>query len=98
MNAICKSTLSLALLAASRAFAQQPDPLTQFEVQGHVYEPQPIPPTDARIGKLSLPSGFHIHRFAEGLDNPRMLAVADDGAVYVTQRRPGTLVMLRDLD
>jgi hypothetical protein len=27
-----------------------------------------------------------------------MIAVANDGAVYVTQRRPGSLVMLRDLD
>ncbi|MFC4308864.1 hypothetical protein ACFPN2_07205 [Steroidobacter flavus] len=35
---------------------------------------------------------------AEGLDNPRMQAVADDGTVYVTQRTPGNLVMLRDTD
>jgi Raf kinase inhibitor-like YbhB/YbcL family protein len=99
MNCICTHALTLVLLLTSAsAFAQQPDPLTQLEVKGHVYEPQAIAPTDQRIAHLALPDGFHIHRFAEGLDNPRMLAVASDGSVYVTQRRPGTLVLLRDLD
>ena len=45
-----------------------------------------------------MPSGFNIQRFAEGLDNPRLIAVADDGTIYVTERGPGALVMLRDLD
>src|SRR5690554_1451992 len=80
------------------SYAQQPDPLTDFEVSGKVYEPQAIPPTDERVQQLSLPTGFIIHRYAEGLDNPRMIAVADDGTVYVTQRRPGNLVMLKDVD
>ncbi|HLU05483.1 MAG TPA: YbhB/YbcL family Raf kinase inhibitor-like protein [Woeseiaceae bacterium] len=90
--------IMLGLLWCSTIAAQQPDPLTRFEVKGHVYEPQAVSPTDARIEQLSLPSGFRIHRFAEGLNNPRMLAVAEDGTVYVTQRKPGNLVMLRDLD
>lgn len=86
-----------ALLACS-ALAQQPDPLTDSQVTGHVYEPQAVSPTDARVAGLALPEGFAIHRFAEGLENPRMIAVAEDGTVYVTQRRPGNLVMLRDVD
>jgi Raf kinase inhibitor-like YbhB/YbcL family protein len=85
-------------LASCAAAAQQPDPVTDFEITGRVYEPQPIPPSDARIQQLSLPAGFTIHRYAEGLENPRMLAVADDGTVYVTQRQPGNLVMLKDVD
>jgi Raf kinase inhibitor-like YbhB/YbcL family protein len=94
-----KYTGSLLLgLAAVTAQAQQPDPLTDFEITGRVYEPQAIPPTDARIQQLSVPSGFVVHRYAEGLENPRMMAVADDGTVYVTQRRPGNLVMLVDAD
>jgi Raf kinase inhibitor-like YbhB/YbcL family protein len=91
------SCISLSLLSVS-ALAQQPDPLTDFEITGRVYEPQAISPTEERIQRLSVPSGFVIHRYAEGLENPRMLAVADDGTVYVTQRRPGNLVMLKDLD
>ena len=93
----CKSAVSLFFaFASSLVLAQQPDPLTDFEITGRVYEPQPIPPTDERVQQLTLPNGFAIHRFAEGLENPRMIAVADNGTVYVTQRLPGTLTMLRD--
>jgi Raf kinase inhibitor-like YbhB/YbcL family protein len=88
----------LASLACASAFAQQPDPITDVQINGFVYEPQPVPPTDARIAQLKLPSGFTIARFAEGLYNPRMLAVSGDGTVYVTQRTPGNLVMLKDVD
>jgi Raf kinase inhibitor-like YbhB/YbcL family protein len=94
----CKSFLwSLAVLAAT-AVAQQPDPVTDFEIAGRVYEPQAVAPTDARIQQLQLPAGFAIHRFADGLENPRMIAVADNGMVFVTQRRADTVVVLRDLD
>jgi Raf kinase inhibitor-like YbhB/YbcL family protein len=78
--------------------AQQPDPLTQVKITGYVYEPQPVSPTDERLAQLALPSGFSLHRFAEGLHNPRVIAVAGDGTVYVTQRTPGNLVMMRDTD
>ena len=88
----------LCFLAMSPAMAQQPDPLTDFQITGYVYEPQPVAPSDERLAQLKLPNGFRIQRFAEGLNNPRMLAVSDDGTVYVTQRTPGNLVMLKDLD
>jgi Raf kinase inhibitor-like YbhB/YbcL family protein len=89
---------ALTLCSGAIANAQQPDPVTDVTITGHVFEPQAVAPTDERIAQLSLPDGFHIHRFAEGLENPRMLAVASDGTVYVTQRAPGNLVMLRDTD
>jgi Raf kinase inhibitor-like YbhB/YbcL family protein len=85
-------------LIAGTSLAQTPDPLTDFEITGRVYEPQAISPTDERIAQLTLPAGFRIHRYAEGLYNPRILATADDGTVYVTQRTPGNLVMLRDVN
>src|SRR5688572_19082770 len=91
--------LSCLVLAstATPLYAQQGQ-LTDVAIQGYVYEPQRLSPTDARIQSLTLPQGFRVQRFAQGLDNPRMLAVADDGTVYVTQRTPGNLVMLRDTD
>lgn len=52
-------------------------------------------PTTARISSLRLPAGFRISKFAE-MYNPRMIKVASDGTVYISQREPGTLVMLRD--
>jgi Raf kinase inhibitor-like YbhB/YbcL family protein len=90
--------IGTAACGAVTAFAQQPDPLTDFEIQGKVYEPQRVPPTDERVSQLLLPQGFQIHRFAEGLENPRMIAVSGEGAVYVTQREPGNLVWMRDTD
>jgi glucose/arabinose dehydrogenase len=92
--------IGLAIAAAglcAPALAQQGQ-LTDATITGHIYEPQRLPPTDARIESLSVPQGFQVRRFAEGLDNPRMLAVADDGTVYVAQRTPGNLVMLLDTD
>jgi hypothetical protein len=54
--AFCKSTVAISLLAASiGALAQQPEPLTEFDVQGHVYEAPTIPPNDERIARLSFP-------------------------------------------
>lgn len=54
-----KSGIGTALaFAMCTAGAQQPDPLTDFEITGRVYEPQAISPTDERIQQLSLPSGL----------------------------------------
>jgi Raf kinase inhibitor-like YbhB/YbcL family protein len=97
--ALRRVDLCCVLLAlSSPLLAQQPDPLTDIKVLGYVYEPQPVSPTDEKLAQLQLPSGFALHRFAEGLYNPRMIAVSDDGTVYVTQRTPGNLVMLKDID
>ncbi|HET8696352.1 MAG TPA: YbhB/YbcL family Raf kinase inhibitor-like protein [Gammaproteobacteria bacterium] len=86
-----------AAAAGGRAVAQT-GRLADVTIEAHVYEPKRLPATDARVESLAVPPGFRIRRFAEGLDNPRMLAVADDGTVYVTERRPGSLVIIRDLD
>ena len=83
---------------ATAASTQTPDPLTDFQIIGRVYEPQAVSPTDERIAQVRVPSGTQLHRFAEGLYNPRIIAVADDGTVYVSQRTPGNLVMLKDID
>ncbi len=70
---------------------------TDVSVNGHVYEPAKLEPTDERISSLRVPAGFRVQKFAE-IQNPRMLAVAPDGTVYVSQREPGTVSMLRDTD
>jgi hypothetical protein len=48
MNCVCTHALTIVLLlTGASAFARQPDPLTQLEVKGHVYEPQAMAPTAA---------------------------------------------------
>ena len=97
LRAVLATTAACAL-GALPAAAQQSAKSNEVEIVGHVVEPAPLEPTDERIGRLELPDGFEIAKFAEGLVNPRMLAVADDGTVYVTQRSVGNVVMLRDED
>lgn len=84
-------------LAATPSAAQAPQS-NEVEIVGHVLEPEPLQPTEERIAGLDLPEGFEVAKFAEDLVNPRMLAVADDGTVYVTRRSVGDVVMLRDTD
>lgn len=63
----------------------------------HVLEPKQLSVSD-HLNHIHLPAGFEINVFADELANPRMLAVADDGTVYVTRREVGDVLMLRDTD
>ncbi len=64
----------------------------------HVFRPEQRPYSDALRAQLELPQGFAIRAFAEELQNPRMIAVADDGTVYVTRPMQGDVLLLRDSD
>ncbi len=64
-------------------------------ITGNYNDTATIAPTNERIKSLKLPAGFSIAKFAE-IENPRMLAVAPDGTIYVSQRDAGTLTMLKD--
>ncbi|MFP2931706.1 PQQ-dependent sugar dehydrogenase [Pyxidicoccus sp. 3LG] len=52
--------------------------------------------SEASLGRLTVPPGFRINVFAQGLTNPRTLAVRADGTVYVTEREAGRVTLLRD--
>lgn len=71
---------------------------TLVETVGHVLQPKQLAPIEADMTKFSLPEGFRIEKFAEGLINPRVIAVADDGTTYTTRRSVGDVVMLKDTD
>jgi glucose/arabinose dehydrogenase len=45
-----------------------------------------------------LPAGFSVNAFAAGLDDPRWLAVAPDGSVFLALPRLGQILLLRDRD
>jgi len=90
------------VLLIANAYGQQPvsaqlkDPkAADVEIVGHVLEPKKVPPKDL-VKSLAVPKGFEINVFAEGLVNPRMIAVADNGTVYVTRRDVGDVVKLAD--
>lgn len=89
------ATGALILSAPLILRAQSAKTTTDVEIQGHVVEPAHLETTAERIANLKMPAGFQIEKFAE-LQNPRMLAVAPEGTIYISQREPGNLVMLKD--
>lgn len=81
-----------------------PEPGTRIEVRAESL-PSPYaqdsvanaPRTVSRAGQAPrVPEGFRAVLFAEGLDHARWLAVAENGDVFVSQARAGTLTVLRD--
>lgn len=48
--------------------------------------------------RLSVPAGFEVNVFADGMTNPRRMTLAPNGDVFVTESRAGEIVVLRDVD
>ncbi|UAW99825.1 YbhB/YbcL family Raf kinase inhibitor-like protein [Halopseudomonas nanhaiensis] len=93
---------ALPLIISGAAVAQDPvqeqtDDLkaSEVEIVGHVLQPAE---TSVSPDQLAVPAGFEVNVFAEDLVNPRMIAVSDDGTVYVTRQKTGDVMMLRDTD
>lgn len=97
MNHRTVAGLAVILLSAP-VLAEQPGKELIDNRQGHTVRPGRVAATEQRIQQLQKPEGFAVNVFAEGLGKPRMLAVAPDGGVYVTRRKPGDVVALRDAD
>ena len=60
-------------------------------------EPVKVTPPSARL-TLHAPDGFQVGIFAEGLEQPRDIAVAPNGDIFVSQIGEGSIVLLRDID
>ncbi len=54
----------------------------------------PLPGVQGRA--IALPAGFGISVFADGLDDPRMMALGPDGQIYVVERGAGRILRLPD--
>ena len=71
----------------------------QIEPQrSHAFRPERRDATDERIAQLKLPPGFAINVFARDLGHARMIAVAEDGTVYLTCQDQGRVLKLQDKD
>ena len=50
------------------------------------------------ISSLRVPPGFHVNRFASGLNGPRFIRFGPDGLLYVAERSANRIVTLADRD
>ena len=82
-------------LAARAQALQHPGSAT---IEAHVLKAAPLDATPERIAGLRLPPGFRIEKFADGLKTPRVIVVAGNGALYVSDRDEGTVTMLDPAD
>ena len=70
----------------------------QSNSTSNVIETTPLEVTPQRLENLQIPDGFTLTKFAE-IQNPRVIRVnPKNGDVYVSQREPGTISLLRDTD
>jgi glucose/arabinose dehydrogenase len=80
---------------------------TQYDIR---FEDLPAPYSTPSVGnrpvvidrpagaQLRVPDGFEVSLFADGLQHPRAMAVAADGAVFVTEANVGQVTRLIDED
>lgn len=80
------------------ASAQQPQQQRIERMEGYLATPESLEFKESLVQQLKMPTGFGINVFAKDLGNPRMMAIAPDGTVYVTRREQGDVVALRDLN
>ena len=84
---------SIALILAISSLQELPEP---FETPWNRAIPRIVePPAGVR---LSVPQGFEVNIFAEELMNPRRMALAPNGDIFVTESLYGEIVLLRDED
>ena len=96
MKPLLSTALASLLVAGSFPVPAQQGDGTGISTRISVFKLAKVEPAPARIAEVRAPSGFRVNAFATGLKNPRMIAVAPDGTVYVSRRDQGDVVMLKD--
>ena len=85
------------LLSATPALAQSsPEDADKRPVQAHFFEPTPVKPGPDFVRQLKLPRGYQASVWTSDLGNTRMIAIAPDGAVYVSRRSEADIIRLVD--
>jgi Raf kinase inhibitor-like YbhB/YbcL family protein len=85
------------LFAAMPALGQSsPEDNDKRPVQAHFYELTPLKPGPDFASSLRLPRGYRASVWASGLGNSRMIAVASNGAVYISRRSEADIIRLVD--
>lgn len=92
------ATIAAALSTLAVPAAAQQGDGTEVQITTKVFKPNKVNATSERIGQLKVPEGFSVQPFAQGLGNSRIIAVSDQGFVYVSRREEGDVLLLKDED
>jgi glucose/arabinose dehydrogenase len=87
---------ALVLGITQTANSQRPEQRRIERMEGYLATPQRLDFNESLLRLLQLPPGFQIGVFAKSLGNPRNLAIAPDGTIYVTRREESDVIALRD--
>jgi glucose/arabinose dehydrogenase len=71
-------------------------PQQQAEITGHLFTPAQVRFDESMADSLRPRDGFRVQVFARNMSAPRMMALAQDGTVYVTRPKQDDVVALRD--
>lgn len=89
--------LSLLALPFSAA-AQDKEPPRVTPLNASLNKPGYLPFSESLLRSLRVPRGFTVNVFAQPTGNTRMMAVREDGGVYLTRQAEGDVLLLRDRD
>jgi glucose/arabinose dehydrogenase len=67
-----------------------------FATKSAAYGPQVVPQPDG--AQPAVPPGFTVKKFAEGLNNPRLLRMAPNGDIFIAETAPSRIVVMRTAD
>ncbi len=88
------STSAIAGAALSPVHCAFGPKAVRVEMNDHIFRPAIVGATPDRIATLKVPPGFTETVIATGLTEPRVLAVAPNGDLYVSRRVPLSGVLL----
>lgn len=97
LGLLVATSVAAVLSSLAPARAQQGDG-TEVNIDVNVFKPNKVAATAERIDRLKVPDGFSVEPFAEGLGNTRIIAVAENGFIYVSRREQGDVLLLKDED
>jgi glucose/arabinose dehydrogenase len=92
LSAIATATLLVGLNCAN---AQEMKTPGQTTYSVFTLKPAPLEATDENIQSVHLPTGFHIAKFVDGLDHPRVLLATPNDTLYVSSREAGTITLIK---
>lgn len=78
------------------AWSQSEGPYRTSRASGSLAKPAQIQFAEALLKEIKVPAGYKVNVFAKGIDGPRMMAVGDDGTVYVSVPKTGSILALKD--